>query len=350
MLNKFNQDFLGFPFDRAHKFASEERIIQNYLMGDSSGIVRNFDQAGVPSATGLEIDIAPFLAVAKGSWFRSMEQIKIPVLPSSSGTIVAQVNLGETNDSVGDISDGSYQYLLNQVQVTNITTAPVKEDILASGVRYDIVIAKWVSSATAVTVTDAREYAASKKSFMAMIGQVRYQMASNAKTKNSNGGRWTLPAGKNYFRASASPYDTTAVKLETSSRNSDVKITNISKHPIFVKHQLAVSVGGNTTSTPYKFNMSSDLTKSAPGSDVNISGGPFEKWEVDGGQLVSSATTSIRLIGSNGFTNFNPTMQEGYTMKPGEVVYWHCSYSPYGNVINDQNMNVEGLMEIYELG
>lgn len=351
MKNKFNQEFTGFPFDKAHKYASEERIIQNYLMGDKSGIVRNYDRAAATTSNGLNITVDPFLAVIKGGWFRSHEPIVVPLLPNSSGVIVAQLNLAEYNDSVGIIDDGSYQYALNQVRVLDIgQKEPTREDILTSGLKYEIEICRYATNATVLSSwTDTREFADSKRSHMAMVGQVRAMMTKSAQitTSANTTGIYTLPAGGCGIRNGGSSIDLQVLDVHVEGTGPSFKITNRSKHPILVNHSLMVSVGGDTTTRAHKFNLSSRLCKKAPPSAVtNIQGTEYDKWEANGGQMVSLASSSVHLHGNSGFTNNVPLSMEGYVMRPGEVVYW---FAVYGSDIASQKMTVEALLQAYEL-
>lgn len=158
MENILGQDITGFPFDKAHKFASEERRVLDAIMGGSFGVVRGVDSEFKCTSNQLKISIAPGLIFAKGGWFKTTSVIEVSAPTSSTGWLVAQVDLTQANSSVGNIDDGTYQYLLNQVSFKLITENPIQEDILTAGARFDVPLASYVSSATAVTLKDARPF------------------------------------------------------------------------------------------------------------------------------------------------------------------------------------------------
>ncbi|MCS5737362.1 hypothetical protein, partial [Herbiconiux daphne] len=182
-------------------------------------------------------------------------------------------------DSVGQIDDGSYQYLLNQVQVLNITTAPVKEDILNSGVRYDIVIAKWVSDATSVTVTDAREYVESKSTYLAPVGYASVIHSGDGKAvtlTKAGGGNWSLTV-KGQAIKPVSVFDHNKVDVVVNNDGPSIKITNKSKNPLLLKHSLVCAIGKNTTATPYKWNINSIIASRGVVGDTNYAGTDMDK-------------------------------------------------------------------------
>lgn len=171
MINKWGQDLVGYPFDRSHKFASEERNVMNILMGTQNGISREYGGHGLADVDDLTVTLPSTLVFAQGGWFKNDLPITLNIQPGTNGYIVAQVDLSEANTSVGAIDDGTYQYLLNQCQYKVITDEPVKEDLNNGGVRYDVVLYAYTADSSKVTLTDKREFlrAASQIGDMPMI-------------------------------------------------------------------------------------------------------------------------------------------------------------------------------------
>ena len=157
MINKWGQDLVGYPFDRSHKFASEERNVMSILMGKQNGVAFGVLDQAVCTAKDLVVTVGRGLIYAQGGWFKNDLPININIQPGSTGYIVAQVNLSEANTSVGAIDNGTYQYLLNQCQYKAITDEPVKEDLNAGGVRYDVILYSYVANSATITLTDKRE-------------------------------------------------------------------------------------------------------------------------------------------------------------------------------------------------
>lgn len=157
MINKWGQDLVGYPFDRSHKFASEERNVMSILMGKQNGVAFGVLDQAVCTAKDLVVTVGRGLIYAQGGWFKNDLPININIQPGSTGYIVAQINLSEKNTSVGSIDNGTYQYLLNQCQYKAITDTPVKEDLNAGGVRYDVILYSYVANSATITLTDKRE-------------------------------------------------------------------------------------------------------------------------------------------------------------------------------------------------
>lgn len=157
MINKWGQDIVGYPFDRSHKFAAEERNVMSILMGEQNGVAFGVLDQAVCTAKDLVVTVGRGLIYAQGGWFKNDLPININIQPGSTGYIVAQINLSEKNTSVGAIDKGTYQYLLNQCQYKAITDTPVKEDLNAGGVRYDVILYSYVANSVSITLTDKRE-------------------------------------------------------------------------------------------------------------------------------------------------------------------------------------------------
>lgn len=358
MENKFGQDITGYPFDKSHKFAAEERVALNHLMGGSAGIVRGVGADGTVTGNLLTITVPPVLIFAMGAIYRSNSSIVLNVLPNSSGTIIARIDLSQSNDSVGTPDDGSYQYLLNQIRIMSIDTAPVKENILLTGTRYDVVMATWTTDATHVSVHDAREYAQSGRNFMASLGTCTLALAGNTITQPVNnrapngGGLWSaLQGGQKIMpdgdMATLPPlYDKNAIKIELVGTGPSFKITNLIGNDIFIKSQAFVSVASTGSQPLAKFNATIQFANKSITSNTDIGGTGFDNGTPT--FKMHEMSWSLYQQSSLGGANRQVGPSTGFVLKAHQATYVHALMAPYGKPLS-RTWNMYGNLEFFRL-
>lgn len=259
MINKWGQDLVGYPFNRSHKFASEERNVMSILMGKQNGVAFGVLDQAACTAKDLVVTVGRGLIYAQGGWFKNNLPININIQPGSTGYIVAQINLSETNTSVGAIDNGTYQYLLNQCQYKAITDTPVKEDLNAGGVRYDVILYSYVANSATLTLTDKREimHKPDVKGTYRYIGAaegVFNNVVISTKSSDWNNGIKPTGFGDRGIRYISTPYNDIVSQGNVDRDafviidNGGINSNNNTRVPLFVKVNGMASMGYNTGS------------------------------------------------------------------------------------------------------
>lgn len=158
-VNKFGQDITGYPFDKSQSFASEERRALATMMGRTYGVVTGLgDKMCEVSGGSLVATIQPGTIFINGAFVTIKEPVTINVDSNTVGYIVAQMDLSQDNSATGIPDDGTYEYMLNQVQFKAIKDEP-QYDYTGKALRYDVPLAKYTMSGSLVQITDNRIYA-----------------------------------------------------------------------------------------------------------------------------------------------------------------------------------------------
>lgn len=159
VVNKFGQDITGYPFDKSQSFASEERRALATMMGRTYGVVTGLgDKMCQVSGGPLVATIQPGTIFINGAFVTIKEPVTINVDSNTVGWIVAQMDLSQDNSATGIPDDGTYEYMLNQVQFKAIKDEP-QYDLTGKALRYDVPLAKYTMSGSLVQITDYRTYA-----------------------------------------------------------------------------------------------------------------------------------------------------------------------------------------------
>lgn len=159
VVNKFGQDITGYPFDKSQSFASEERRALATMMGRTYGVVTGLgDSMCKVSGGSLVATIQPGTIFINGAFVTIKEPVTINVDSNTVGYIVAQMDLSQDNSATGVPDDGTYEYMLNQVQFKAIKDEP-QYDLTGKALRYDVPLAKYTMSGSLVQITDYRIYA-----------------------------------------------------------------------------------------------------------------------------------------------------------------------------------------------
>ena len=158
--NKNGQLFTGYPFDKSQSFASEERRMLRAILGRTYGVIRDLpDSAFKATPKTLSVDVEGGSAIINGGLVTLRELTNVKVDANSTGTIVIQLDLSQDNSSYGTPEDGSYEYMLNQVNVKAIKDEPQYDISTDSALRYDIPLYKYTVTTGAPTLTDVRRFA-----------------------------------------------------------------------------------------------------------------------------------------------------------------------------------------------
>lgn len=160
IVNKNGQLFTGYPFDKSQSFASEERRALRAILGRTYGVVRDLpDKAFKGTPKSLSVDIDTGTAIINGGFVNLKELVNVKVDANSTGYIVIQFDLSQDNSSSGTPEDGSYEYMLNQINIKAIKDEPQYDATTDAALRYDVPLYKYTVTTGNPTLTDVRRFA-----------------------------------------------------------------------------------------------------------------------------------------------------------------------------------------------
>lgn len=160
IVNKNGQLFTGYPFDKSQSFASEERRALRAILGRTYGVVRDLpDKAFKGTPKSLSVDIDTGTAIINGGFVNLKEVVNVKVDANSTGYIVIQFDLSQDNNSSGTPEDGSYEYMLNQINIKAIKDEPQYDANTDAALRYDVPLYKYTVTTGNPTLTDVRRFA-----------------------------------------------------------------------------------------------------------------------------------------------------------------------------------------------
>lgn len=144
--------------DRNYVTPANDGSLYSAMLNDTSGIINNRGNNFALTADGLVVSIDTGQAVIGGRSVEitAVESVSVPA--NSSGSICLVVDLTKTNTVTGDAGDPTYAVAVNQVYTSAVTGALTQDDLNNGGFIYELPLATFVSTATAVTLTAATGY------------------------------------------------------------------------------------------------------------------------------------------------------------------------------------------------
>lgn len=147
----------GSTFDRMRVTPVDDSRMY-YGLGKRNFIVKNIYGDGfAQTVNGLEVTLAPGVAVVEGRLVESTEPVTLAVPANSKGHLVITIDLSKENTSTGTPGQPDYSPVNNQVSmrvVTNLT----RQDLTNGGLVYDFPIVSFTSTGSAVTLAANGEF------------------------------------------------------------------------------------------------------------------------------------------------------------------------------------------------
>lgn len=140
--------------DRNFVTPANDGSLYSGLVNDLSGVLKRGNKFNT-TVSGLVVTVGTGQAVIQGRLVEIVAPESITVPANSSGNICLVVDLTKTNDVSGSAGDQSYAVTVNQVYLSAITGTLTQDDINNGGYVYELPIASFTSTATAVTVSSS---------------------------------------------------------------------------------------------------------------------------------------------------------------------------------------------------
>lgn len=142
---------LGTPFDKMRVTPGLDARVSEILLGTSINGLWGLNV----STTGLNAVVNPGECMVKGRYIKVVDPETVTVPANWTGNICITIDLTKSNDSSGNPVYDNYSVTNNQIYARCVTDANLRsDDINISGGVFDLVVAKVVSNATAITSTD----------------------------------------------------------------------------------------------------------------------------------------------------------------------------------------------------
>ncbi len=144
--------------DRNYVTPANDGSLYSAMLNNTSGIINNRGNNFALTADGLVVSIDTGQAIIGGRLVEITTAESVTVPANSSGNICLVVDLTKTNDVSGNAGDSSYSVTVNQVYTSAVTGSLTQDDLNNGGFIYELPLASFTSTATAVTLTNVMNY------------------------------------------------------------------------------------------------------------------------------------------------------------------------------------------------
>lgn len=341
VVNKFGQDITGYPFDKSQSFASEERRALATMMGRTYGVVTGLgDSMCKVSGGSLVATIQPGTIFINGAFVTIKEPVTINVDSNTVGWIVAQMDLSQDNSATGVPDDGTYEYMLNQVQFKAIKDEP-QYDYTGKALRYDVPLAKYTMSGSLVQITDYRRYANRPNELeVENYGGFFVKYANFTHPGNVDNTKLTKPTfDANRHRSLDILAAQGIIVRESTRKDGGFYIENHTDRSIIVKNTLSASTNkaGNDGNNKFIF-------------DCRAIGHDQKEPDMSYNDLLSKISTFVSYYYMSGLgTSSNErNYPHAYSIAPGGKLGVACKFGMAGGFDANKKWAVSGLQIYFE--